>query len=389
MHLARNNWEPFVYQRLTELIEQFQQPAQTSVDKRAYVVFDFDNTSAIGDVEDNLMMYFLEHLAYRLEPETLLKIMTTGPFDFDTAIDSNHPRLTLRNLARDVNTQYTWLYKHYIQEANLTLSEIKQSEQYHDFAAKIRFYYKWVNSNLQRIAGEPWLTYWFSGHTPEELISITRTMLKEALAKPNEVKHMKSSSKFPGEAGVVETNFISGLSFPEELVDLYAAFQRANIETYVVSASPIDVVRTAATEFGYHVPYDQVIGMRYTLNEEGEIEAQMAPDTFITKQAGKSEAITALIATRHQNRQPIALFGDSMGDYHMMRHFNDVKLNVLFNCYHQDDTQKLVTEAVEVFNQANARFVLQGRDENKGSLHPSRATIPLGKTKEILYVDTL
>lgn len=388
MHMARNNWEPFVYQRLTELIEHFQQPAHTAIEDRSYVVFDFDNTSAIGDVEDNLMMYFLEHLAYRLEPAALLKIMTTGPFDFDTPIDSKRPKLTLRNLAKDVNSQYIWLYEQYIQGASSTLSEIKQSEQYHDFSAKIRFYYKWVNSNLQRIAGEPWLTYWFIGYTPEELIDITRKMLKEALAQTIEVKQMKSSPNYPGEAGVVETNFIAGLSFPEELLDLYAAFQQANIDTYVVSASPIDVVRTAATEFGYNVPYDQVIGMRYTLNEQGTIEAQMATDTFITKQAGKSEAITALIATRHQNRQPIALFGDSMGDYHMMRQFSDVKLNVLFNCYHQDDTQQLVKEAIDVFNQANARFVLQGRDENIGSLRPSQATIPIESTQEVLYADS-
>lgn len=384
MHLARKNWEPFVYQRLNDIIEQFRQTEQTPKSQRAYVVFDFDNTSAIGDVEDNLMMYFLDHLVYRLSPDELYDSMTSGPFDFDTTIEPGKPHLTPSNLAKDIRMQYEWLYNHYIDQADLTLAEVKKTEHYRDFAAKLRYYYKWVNSNFQRVAGEPWLTYWFSGYTPEELVALTHSMLREALVKPFAVLQMTSSPQLPGHTGVVETNFVSGLSFPPELLNLYGAFQQANIETYVVSASPIDVVRTAATEYGYNVPRDHVIGMRYSLNSDGQIQAAMAPETYITKQTGKTEAIKQLIAPHHENRQPIALFGDSMGDYDMMMRFDGVTLNVLFNCYHQDDTQDIVNIALGSLNQTNAQFVLQGRDENQGSLRASSGTIPIGKKTEIL-----
>lgn len=384
MHFAQKNWEPFVYQRLNDIIEQYRQPDQTPTSQRAYAVFDFDNTSAIGDVEDNLMMYFLDHLIYRLSPDELYEIMTSGPFAFDTMMEPGNLHLTPRNLALDIRMQYEWLFNHYIHSAELTLAAVKQTEQYRDFSAKLRYYYKWVNTNFKRLAGEPWLTYWFSGYTPEELIALTRLMLKEALVKPFKVLQMTSSPQFPGHTGVVETNFVSGLSFPPELIDLYVAFQQANIETYVVSASPIDVVRTAATEYGYNVPRDHVIGMRYSLNSEGRIQAKMAPETYITKQAGKTEAIKQLIAPHFENRQPIALFGDSMGDYDMMMRFDRVALNVLFNCYHQDNTQDIVDIALGSLNQANAKYVLQGRDENQGSLRASSGTIPIGKKTEVV-----
>lgn len=68
----QNNWEPFVYQRLNHLIQHYQQAGGTPLADQAYVVFDFDNTSAIADVEDNLMIYMLKQLLYKLTPEQFL-----------------------------------------------------------------------------------------------------------------------------------------------------------------------------------------------------------------------------------------------------------------------------------------------------------------------------
>ena len=68
----------------------------------------------------------------------------------------------------------------------------------------------------------------------------------------------------------------------------------------------------------------------------------------------------------------------------MMTQLQDVKLCVLFNRYLDDDTQKLVQEAVQSKEHPNPRVVLQGRDENLGTLRPSEKTILLGTSKEVL-----
>ncbi|MFY9902043.1 MAG: hypothetical protein WAK52_05500, partial [Trichococcus sp.] len=87
---------------------------------------------------------------------------------------------------------------------------------------------------------------------------------------------------------------------------------------------------------------------------------------------------------KHNEKQPLMLFGDSTGDYDMMVELQDAKLCVLFNRYMNDDTQKLAREAFDTIEDSNPRIVLQGRDENKGSLRPSEKTILLGTQEEVL-----
>lgn len=383
----QNNWEPFVYQRLNHLIQHYQQAGGTPLADQAYVVFDFDNTSAIADVEDNLMIYMLKQLLYKLTPEQFFTILTTGPFDFDLILEADRPNLTPANLAKDIIENYTWLYEHYIKAPQLSLEEVKATDFYQDFRAKLRYYYKAVNKHFIREAGQPWLTYWFQGYSQTELINLTREMLDHALVAPIELEVYHSSSQRPGIVGEVVADFTSGLRFPKELRDLYEVFQSHNIATYVVSASPIDVVRTAALEYGFQVPFNQVIAMCYQIDQDRKIMAYMEDNTFITKQAGKTAAIQQLIAPQHQGKQPIALFGDSMGDYDMMMNLQDVKLNVLFNCLLSDDTRSIVELAHGLIHRPDAQFVVQGRDENTGQLRPSNKSIAYGESQERLMIN--
>ncbi len=383
-YFPQNNWEPFVYQRLNELIDTYQQPHGTPHNQQAYVVFDFDNTSAISDVEDNLMIYMLKHLLYKLSPQDFLMILTSGPFDFDLELAQGRPELTPRNLALDIIENYQWLYDHYIMNEAMSLNEAKATDYYRDFQAKLRYYYKAVNKHFTRQAGEPWVTYWFQGYSQTEFIELSRQMLAEALEQPFERHVFTSSEERPGLAGMVESQFVSGLAFPQELRDLYKALQSHQIATYVVSASPIDLVRTAVLEFGFNVPFNQIIAMCYGIDHDRHIRAQMEAGTYITKGAGKTDAILNLIAPLHGDSQPVALFGDSMGDYDMMMNLKGVRLNVLFNCLLDDDTRSIVELTHGLYGRPDAQFVLQGRDENAGQLRPSPKSIALDSTQERL-----
>lgn len=385
-YFPQNNWEPFVYQRLNHLIDTFRQAQGSPLNQQAYVVFDFDNTSAISDVEDNLMIYMLNYLLYKLSPQDFLLILTSGPFDFDLELEEGRPELTPRHLALDIIENYKWLYDHYIMNKTLTLSEVKQTDYYQDFQAKLRYYYKAVNKHFTRQAGHPWVTYWFQGYSQTEFIELSRQMLTVASEQPVERHHFTSSEKRPGLAGRVESQFVSGLTFPQELRELYKAFQSHQIAVYVVSASPIDLVRTAVLEFGYNIPFKQIIAMCYGIDQERKIQAQMEAGSFITKQAGKTQAILNLIAPHHGGAQPIALFGDSMGDYDMMMKLKDVKLNVLFNCLLEDETRSIVELALGLYHRPDAQFVLQGRDETIGQLRPSPKSISLENKQEQLMI---
>lgn len=104
---------------------------------------------------------------------------------------------------------------------------------------------------------------------------------------------------------------------------------------------------------------------------------------------GKSTIITNFIAPNYDGAGPLMVFGDSAGDWNMMTDWmesGDTQLGVIFNRYRKtsDPIWQGSTEAAESIGNADARFVLQGRDENHGQLRPSEYSIPLGETEEVL-----
>jgi len=386
-YFDQRNWEPFVYQRLNEVIDQYKKPEATELSERNYVVFDFDNTSALNDIEDNTMIYMLDHLSYQLSPEDFHSVLTSGPYNFDEPLLIDHPEITLANLAEDIIQQYTYLYEVYIrvdEKERPAIEDIHQTDQFKTFSAKLRLFYNLANNELTKIAGEAWPTYWFAEYTKDEFIQLVKKVLDSALETPFGNRILKSSEKFPGKTGVNESNFETGLAFPDEIFDLYKAFQDNGIVVYVVSASPIDVVQTAVTHYGFQVPINQVFGMKYSFDQDGKITNKIKPSTHITKKDGKTELIEKMIKPNHQGKDPVALFGDSTGDYHMMTELKESKLNVLFNRYMDNETQKIVKKADNTYGISSASFVVQGRDENKGILVPSPKTIPLGHETPIL-----
>ena len=84
------------------------------------------------------------------------------------------------------------------------------------------------------------------------------------------------------------------------------------------------------------------------------------------------------------------VFGDSAGDWNMMTDWmdeGDTVLGVIFNRYRKPSSDPIWEgsyEAAQTIGDPDARFVLQGRDENTGELRPSEKSILLGTTEEVL-----
>ncbi|AXY25097.1 hypothetical protein CL176_03100 [Suicoccus acidiformans] len=381
---AQNGWESTLHQRLQRFIHEHRWPQAGKTQQ--YVVFDFDNTSVIHDIEDHLMVYFMENLLYLLNPRDFERILTAGDFPLDDALDERRPELTLRRLVADIVKDYQWLHEEYIasQHPLLTLQQVKQTRSYRSFAAKLRYYYVYVNGHFQRQVGQMWLTYLFAGYTPEQLRLITQDMLKWALQLPMDLWVFESPQEQPGLTGKVTAHFEAGIRYPKEIQNLYHAFQAFNIQTFIVSASPVDVVTVAGHTFGLQVPEHQIYGMEYELNTQGQILPIMKDPSFITKGPGKTALIRTHILPQFNGQEPAALFGDSMGDYDMFKQFDETELKVLFNRLLKDGTQEFVDLARNSYGQADATYFVQGIDNNSGSLRPSQASIPFGS--DVAYI---
>ena len=205
-----------------------------------------------------------------------------------------------------------------------------------------------------------------------------------------------SPVELPGKTGIVSIDFITGLTFTDELKDLYATLQANGIDVYSVSASPFDTVLAANETMGYNLPEDHVYAMRNKLGEDGRYINEYNYDWggegkyAQTQGEGKSTIITNFIAPQYDNAGPLMVFGDSSGDWNMMTDWmesGDTELGVIFNRYRKPSSDPIwqgSNEAAQSIGDPDARFVLQGRDENTGELRPSEKSILLGETDEVL-----
>ena len=167
------------------------------------------------------------------------------------------------------------------------------------------------------------------------------------------------------------------------------------IDVYIVSASPIDTILAANACMGYGVPEENVFAMRNKLGADGRYINEYNYDWggegmyAQTQGEGKSTIITNFIAPQYNGAGPLMVFGDSSGDWNMMTDWmesGDTVLGVIFNRYRStsDPIWQGSTEAAAAIGDPDARFVLQGRDENTGELRPSEYSILLGSTQEVL-----
>lgn len=383
-YLLERNWESFVFKRLNEVIHKHKN------NPNAYAVFDFDNTSIIMDIEDNLMIYLLENLQYKLTPNALYNVLTDNFFKEDLSLpwSDSSEKVTGYNLAFDIVESYKWLYDAYITHPNkseLVLEEVKDSDNYKTFAAKLRYFHMYANTYLFRQPSKTWVTYLFAGYTLEEFETIARKSLRAAQKREYAHVIFESSPNLLGKAGLIKSEYKSGLSVPEELLELYRTLKEVGITTYIVSASPRALVQIAIKEFGYEINASQIIAMEVKTDKNNVLLPAMADEHYITREHGKTEVIKNVIMPKHNAHEPIAMFGDSIGDYDMMQTFTNADLNVIFNCHRTDEFVELVNLAVAQYNKEEAQFVLQGRDENAGKFIPSQKTISFGDKIARLY----
>mgnify|MGYP000005165946 FL=1 len=266
-----------------------------------------------------------------------------------------------------------------------------------EFAAKLRFMYGNLGDYFDHAVSYPWVGYLFTGMTPDEVQKLAAASHQYWADYGRYAEETWTSPvELPGKTGIVSIDFITGLTFTDELKDLYATLQANGIEVYIVSASPIDTVLAANETMGYNLPEDHVYAMRNKLGEDGRYINEYNYDWggegkyAQTQGEGKSTIITNFIAPQYDNAGPLMVFGDSSGDWNMMTDWmesGDTELGVIFNRYRKPSSDPIwqgSNEAAQSIGDPDARFVLQGRDENTGELRPSEKSILLGETDEVL-----
>lgn len=392
--LEANNWAPDTLARLNKLLEDngIASPDYDEA-KKPWCVFDFDNTTSFFDVEEALLIYQLENLRFKIPADKMYDVLTTEVPTDDFGEDYNNEAgetLNIEIVARDCQKSYEWLCNNYEglePGGDMSLEDIQKTDQYKDFTTKVRYLYDAIGDTFDAAVSYPWVTYLFTGMTSEEVNALATESHDYWLAYDKwEKVSWECPDGYESEAGKVSCSYKTSIALPPESVDLYTKLLANGFDVYVCSASFIDVIEALANnpKYGLNVPEGNVYAMELKKDADGRYINEYNYDLHDQTQGpGKKTTIDALIYPNY-NYDPVFVAGDSQGDYNMITEYPDMQLGLIINRVRSDDFQKISQQAVESMGQPDAKYVLQGRDENTGKYRPSEQSILMGSDEEQL-----
>ena len=361
-YIKRGSWNKRAFSSINKLIADYGKDNPSyDANRKPFAVFDWDNTSIIGDVEEASFYYLVTNLAFKLNPDELYEIIRKNVDKNDFAdpyknLDGNP--VNIEKISYDIYEAYKNLYvKSDRLKGNIPLEKIKKEAAYKEFVSKMFFRYK--AADFDKNAKDPycWMTFLFTNYKQNEIEDFCKKAF--AFVKKEKVrKEIFTSPDIKSKAGRVSIPFFIGLGEIDEMIDLYETLEREGIELYIVSASFIDIVRAFASKNSYNLKKEKILGLRLSKDADGKILPKLDHSYHLTQKAGKTETIRKLIQNEN-NYGPILVGGDSDGDYAMLTDFKETDLGIIIDRQRHGDINRLKDEALAGSN----TYILQARDQ--------------------------
>lgn len=388
--LDQGKWAPNTRHAIERFIAANGVPANTPESKRPYASFDWDDTSIINDVTDKFFLYQIDNLAFELTPEEFRKVLITGiPSQLSDTIARSvdgHP-VVFSALTTDLGSDYEFLYQEYISKPlEHRDTAIFSTDEFKDFKTKLYFLFQAIVDTHGPKVAYPWQVFFCSNMTEQVVEDLALRSVRHSLQTGIVKTTLESPHSRPGKTGVVKISYVEGMRVVPEIADLMHTLQRNGIDVFVVSAGFEPLVKVIATrpEFGYNIPSNQVYGLRLETSAAGTYIAQAKIGHPISWREGKPEIIRKYIAPRREGRDPIFVAGDSNSDFGNFSMLPGVSLGLIVNHQSTGDFGRISAEAAKTLGRPDARWVLQGVDENIGLWSPTESTTKIGSTQAYL-----
>ena len=328
---------------------------------KPFAVFDWDNTSIIGDVEEATFYYLVTELAFKINPYELLEIIRKNVDKSDFAAKYTNmegQRINIDKISADIYKAYKELYQKSERLAGtLPLDKIKETDAYKEFVTKMFFRYQ--AADFDKNAEDPycWMTFLLTNYKEEEIYKLCNESFAYIKSQKAHIETWKSPD-MKSKAGRIETSYFVGMGHVPEMVDLFKTLEENGIDVYVVSASAQEIVRAFVTSNSYNLEEEKVLGLRLAKDTEGKIIPSLDKSYPLTQKAGKSETIRKLIQNEN-NYGPILVGGDSDGDFDMFTVFKESDLGIIIDV----DRLGKINELKKAALAGSDRFVIQARDK--------------------------
>ena len=371
--LPQGNWHEPVRAGLQKVIDRH------AGDPDAYAVFDFDNTCAVGDCEHAALGYMIDNLAFAFSPDELPVLFLEGMPDPDRPLEPGKERATARNVVADCADLYRELLE---MKSRCSMEEVRKTDAFAAFAAKMRYLRKRISRTFGSGFGYQWSKRFYCRMTTGRIRDTVCAALDAASADGHFRRCVwRTPASRAGRSGCVEVPMFLGFSVPQEVKDLVKTLKESGIAVYIVSGSFQDAVLAGSDgRYGVAFPKENVFGIHMRRDAKGRL-AGWADDRFPLPWAeGKPDVIRRQIAVRHHGKAPILVAGDANGDYAMLTAFDDMEAGLVFDTRPDADTPLGRLIAAARAGKADARYLIQGRDETLPGLRKSGESIIVPQT---------
>lgn len=343
--LLQNNWSQTTYETLCDLIERKKSSSDTPKYERNYVVTDWDNTSAVFDMEDATFLYQLFHLEYRMSCKEFSSVLTK-----DITVE---PNSFGEELVKDIIRRYPIV----MQQKQISSSkEWNKSLDYQAFVAQMAYFYRLLEPGIKKNMRGGNDMYLFYNMTESELRNLGQKTLsywsKEPLSSTNfsfELNGVQKSCSYP-----------TGLRAIPEQVNLFHTLREHFIDVYVCSATKQVLVEEfgCSPKFGYGFQKGEIIGFQLTQNHTGQFLPEVDSSHIETVGQGKADYIHTLEQLYH--KAPILYMGDNNGDYEALTYPN-LEVGIIFDLPRKGKINELKQIAINQ-TPSDTRYLIQERE---------------------------
>ena len=414
-YLSGTSFAPETERAINDFIAAYGKDAP-GWDGSAYVVSDFDNTTAIYDITYQCNVYQLQTMAFALDSTDLRAALASG---LDESSEGN------ADWFDDIDAAYRYLWETYGPFTPAGLDEqaqksVQADPQWMEFAAKMKALYGHVEDITDDPTACDWVLHWFSGMTEDEVYALYRRSCEAYRDVDSESVTWTSPKSVDSKLGSVSCEFTLGVSVPDDVKAMMKAYADNGIDVWICSASSVDGVRAAVDAYGleecvhgvigmteklengvYRPVYDWETGYAWILSDDGAWEKTDLAIRALPSREGKVQAVENALVPLY-GCGPLAGFMDSSGDFNFCTEFDSMKMVICYNRADRKITDGAgLVAAVAVCQQdvlgydlakaneaGDTYYLLQGRDENgKRALVPSRETLRLGQIEPELFAN--
>lgn len=313
--LLQKNWSKTTYETLSDLIERRKSDAATPKYERNYVVTDWDDTSALFDMEDATFLYQLFHLDFHMTTEEFSYVITK---DITVAADSFG-----EYLVKDIIFRYPIVMQ---QKQTAYDQEWKTSSDYQTFVAQMAYFYRLTEPSIQKNMRGGNDMYLFYNMTESELRNFAQNTLSYWTKEPLTTK----TFSFVLNGIQKSCSYRTGLRAIPEQVNLFQTLRENYIDVYVCTATNQILIEEfgCSPEFGYEFKQGEITGFRLKQNDSAQFLAEVDSSQIETISQGKADYIQTLEQLYH--KAPILYMGDNNGDYEALTYPN-LEVGIIFD----------------------------------------------------------